>query len=883
MSLGIGVSVQRLRNKLRDAYAVLGISPKFRADFIRNKYKGHSTFSSAITHARAGNAVMTDGYGPELVTNGGFDSDSDWTLGTGFSIADGVLSVSNATNQSAQQQITDVVSGKTYVIQFTVSNYVSGSVRAQIGGATSFFSSAGTHTGIVTATSTPQTLLLTVGGVAASFTIDNVSVREMPVLKWAPHNLLTYSEDFSNSAWSDASAGTTTVTPNSQTAPNGTETADTVVGDNNNTWLYQNKPASLKQAATYTFRVWLKAPISQSLTLIWYNPGGEATSSKSVDVTTEWQLFEHTVTYTTSTGNFGPVLNIGNGKTFYAWGAHAYRSDLGGMVDNPDRGDSYVPTTSSAKQLPRIFHHVYNGSAWANEGLLAESESRVNRLPRSSFALTWGESAGSLNPNAAVAPDGTQTAVNYIANNGATSVYLAQNTNIVSGTTYTQSIYAKAKDTSWIQLAPSSGFTSTYQNFDLANGVLGNGDVAQANIEDVGNGWYRCSVTVTANNTIFGRILVAWVSGDDGRLDANGSFTPNGSQGVYLWDAQLEIGSTPSSLIPTSGSSVSRAAESFTIPSANLPWPEPQYIGSELVTDISPSAWTASGLNTVTQDVSGNTVITYVDSSSGADFLLTTANGGLTQNLVSGKLYELSVTLDTGGDTIGLLRATSLTPNYNINVTTSGFETFTNIFMSDGSELFRIDSMGAGEVATISNISVREINPLSVSIGMEGRMTYADTNSTSEVTFVGWPATGSQPYIRNFMRTNGSYKGALLFKQYDGSTADNTFESVPGSYSPDILVPFSIASRHGSTFINGATDGVALTANTTPTRLPDLSSTDLDLAYDYMGTISEFRIWDKDITDDGLVEATNPSLEPSLSLTFEGTGTNSFVVNNWSE
>ena len=57
----------------------------------------------------------------------------------------------------------------------------------------------------------------------------------------------------------------------------------------------------------------------------------------------------------------------------------------------------------------------------------------------------------------------------------------------------------------------------------------------------------------------------------------------------------------------------------------------------------------------------------------------------------------------------------------------------------------------------------------------------------------------------------------------------------------------------------------------------------MDLVDDYMGTVSEFRIWDKDIGDAGLVEATEPSLEPSLSLTFEGVGTNSFVVNNWSE
>ena len=103
-------------------------------------------------------------------------------------------------------------------------------------------------------------------------------------------------------------------------------------------------------------------------------------------------------------------------------------------------------------------------------------------------------------------------------------------------------------------------------------------------------------------------------------------------------------------------------------------------------------------------------------------------------------------------------------------------------------------------------------------------------------------------------------------------------------YNSGVLVPFNIASRHGSTFINASIDGVAITADTSPTVMPDLEPSDLSLAHDkYMGTISTFRVWDKDLGDAGIVEATNPSLEPSLSLTFEGTGTNSFVVNNWSE
>ena len=72
-----------------------------------------------------------------------------------------------------------------------------------------------------------------------------------------------------------------------------------------------------------------------------------------------------------------------------------------------------------------------------------------------------------------------------------------------------------------------------------------------------------------------------------------------------------------------------------------------------------------------------------------------------------------------------------------------------------------------------------------------------------------------------------------------------------------VNVPFNIASRHGSTFINGAVDGTALTENTTPTALPDLSTTDLQLGFDFMGTIKTFRMWADDLTDTGIEEASS--------------------------
>jgi hypothetical protein len=49
------------------------------------------------------------------------------------------------------------------------------------------------------------------------------------------------------------------------------------------------------------------------------------------------------------------------------------------MVDNPDTGNSYVPTDATAVFLPRRNAHVYNGTTWVNEGLLHE-EAATNLL-----------------------------------------------------------------------------------------------------------------------------------------------------------------------------------------------------------------------------------------------------------------------------------------------------------------------------------------------------------------------------------------------------------------------------------------------------------------------------------------------------------------------
>jgi hypothetical protein len=146
-------------------------------------------------------------------------------------------------------------------------------------------------------------------------------------------------------------------------------------------------------------------------------------------------------------------------------------------------------------------------------------------------------------------------------------------------------------------------------------------------------------------------------------------------------------------------------------------------------------------------------------------------------------------------------------------------------------------------------------NPLAVSIQMDGRVTYADEDTFYNAQFVEWEKDSSNK-IEHVLSTLTTRTGQLVFSQLENSVSD-TVSSATNLYSPDILVPYNIAARHGSTFVNGAIDGTALTANTTPVALPDLSATNLQLGFDYNGTIRTFRMWGQDITDAGLVEATS--------------------------
>lgn len=141
-----------------------------------------------------------------------------------------------------------------------------------------------------------------------------------------------------------------------------------------------------------------------------------------------------------------------------------------------------------------------------------------------------------------------------------------------------------------------------------------------------------------------------------------------------------------------------------------------------------------------------------------------------------------------------------------------------------------------------------------MSIQMDGLMTYADNDSSIEARFFNWFSDSSNN-LSATLATTAARTGAVYFTQEASGVADNVF-GPDESFTPGANVPFNIASRHGSTFINGAVDGVALTANLTPTALPDLSAADMQLVSTGGPMILKtFRMWPNDLGDAGIAAA----------------------------
>jgi len=214
--------------------------------------------------------------------------------------------------------------------------------------------------------------------------------------------------------------------------------------------------------------------------------------------------------------------------------------------------------------VPRIDYDPVTGECL---GLLIE-EQRTNLLTYSSdFAnAAWVKSGATIESNALVSPDGTTTADKLVENTAASTHFAQMSLAVVPNKTYVFSVFLKQAERRYAFVLMAEGATpfTTHASItvDLQDKVVSSTGVAPltVDVDDVGDGWVRLSMAATATAT---SEILRVASNVNSSLSYG--YLGDGTSGIYVWGAQLEQASSPSSYIPTTNAQVTRAASSAII------------------------------------------------------------------------------------------------------------------------------------------------------------------------------------------------------------------------------------------------------------------------------------------------------------------------------
>lgn len=285
------------------------------------------------------------------------------------------------------------------------------------------------------------------------------------------------------------------------------------------------------------------------------------------------------------------------------------------------------------------------------KGLLIE-ESRQNLLTYSEQLdnAAWAKGNTTVSTNAVTAPDGATTA-DKLLEFASTAQHTVSNFVIATataGTAYTATCFIKAAERNYAFF----GITGTavgvpaLVSVNLLTGAVAtvNGSPTSFSSTNAGNGWWRVAVSVTT--AVTGDVIFDLRISADG-IWANRSYAGNATSGIYVWGAQLEAGSFPTSYIPTTATAVTRQIDNAVMTGTNFSsW----YNQSEGTFDCISSGFTSSSTGNaravfgVSDGTSSNRIWSILSNVSGSNssYFEINAAGVQQTNLGTGAPYTNS-------------------------------------------------------------------------------------------------------------------------------------------------------------------------------------------------------------------------------------------------
>ena len=240
----------------------------------------------------------------------------------------------------------------------------------------------------------------------------------------------------------------------------------------------------------------------------------------------------------------------GSGDFDYTRSSSATRINAQGLIESVTNNSSRLNYPLLDGKVVGCPHHI-----------LEPQRSNLITYSESFSQSAWNKTRSSVSTNNLISPDGTLNADKLVESSDTGFHAISTTASVTSGVNYTFSIFIKKGSTNFIQIlfGTNNVTGNPYVNFDINKGIYQNNGVTSANIENYGNGWYRCSTTFTTATTSITNFISSIQSISDSRAS---SFTGNVNNNIYIYGAMLEEGSYPTSYIKSnSGSATTRLAE----------------------------------------------------------------------------------------------------------------------------------------------------------------------------------------------------------------------------------------------------------------------------------------------------------------------------------